>query len=316
MTRARSRGIQRMVLEHYKGTTSSANKLVCLSGWAREDTIWWLNLDIKDCHMSLRSIPIWETSRMATDAMDTAIGSVFEGRIMYEVLDRDTARRKISHKDWIAFERTIRPLLSTLVDRVICWHVDNMNMRQAWLNSGSVKDVWLSREVVEMQILLNNQNTKVVPVYVRSAQHLHADLISRNRVMPDWHLSRTITQKLFQRLGHPEVDLTSTSNSTQTNLYFSALVDSRAASIDAFTENWNQFTLAYIFPPLEMMELILNRIFQCSVFSRFIVISLWKPKSQWFPKILKRSVQLPIRLPVSWETVVDMAESGQVPTTP
>ena len=72
MTRARSRGIQRMILEHYKGTTSSANKLVCLSGWAREDTIWWLNLDIKDCHMSLRSIPIWETSRMATDAMDTA----------------------------------------------------------------------------------------------------------------------------------------------------------------------------------------------------------------------------------------------------
>ena len=47
MSRARSRGIQRMVLDHYKGTPSSAGKLVCLTKWAREDVLWWLGLDIK-----------------------------------------------------------------------------------------------------------------------------------------------------------------------------------------------------------------------------------------------------------------------------
>jgi hypothetical protein len=144
MSRARSRGIQRMVLDHYKGTTSSAKKLVTLTKWAWEDVLWWLVLDIKDCQMSLKSIPVWESTRMATDAMQTAIGSVFEGRVMYEELDSLTAQRRIAHKEWLAFDRTIRPNLSTLQDRVISWHVDNLNVRQAWLNSGSVKDLWVA----------------------------------------------------------------------------------------------------------------------------------------------------------------------------
>ena len=41
-----------------------------------------------------------------------------------------------------------------------------------------------------MQLCLHEQNTMVIPVYIRSAQHLHADLISRNKVMLDWHLDR------------------------------------------------------------------------------------------------------------------------------
>ena len=58
MSRARSRGIQRMILDNYKGK-STANKLVVLSAWAKEDVLLWLNLDIRECHMSLKSIPVW-----------------------------------------------------------------------------------------------------------------------------------------------------------------------------------------------------------------------------------------------------------------
>ena len=39
MSRARSRGIQRMILDHYRGK-STANKLVDLSVWAKEDVLW------------------------------------------------------------------------------------------------------------------------------------------------------------------------------------------------------------------------------------------------------------------------------------
>ena len=98
MSRARSRGIQRMILDHYKGK-STANKLVTLSVWAKEDILWWLNLDVRDCNMSLRSIPVWQSHRMATDAMDTAIGSVFRGEEMYEVLDNNVAKQPIAHKE-------------------------------------------------------------------------------------------------------------------------------------------------------------------------------------------------------------------------
>ena len=48
--------------------------------------------------------------------------------------------------------------------------------------------------VTQLQIILHEQNTLVIPMYVRSAEHLHADLISRNKVMPDLHLDRSVTE--------------------------------------------------------------------------------------------------------------------------
>ena len=88
-------------------------------------------------------------------------------------------------------------------------------------------------------------------------------------------------------------------------------MDNEVADLDVFTENWNQFKLAYVFPPPFMMELILNRVYKRLEESKFIVICPWKPKANWFLKLMK-----PPRIPISWCTVTDLAESGMVPNTP
>ena len=64
-----------------------------------------------------------------------------------------------------------------------------------------------------------------------------------------------------------------------------------------------------------MVELVLNRIYQCSQNSTFILVTPWRMQAVWFPKALKLAIQLPTRLPVSWNTVVDLAESGFHPIT-
>ena len=38
------------------------------------------------------------------------------------------------------------------------------------ISSVTIRDKWLCKEVVRMQILLHGQNTKIIPVYIRSAQ--------------------------------------------------------------------------------------------------------------------------------------------------
>ena len=122
--------------------------------------------------------------------------------------------------------------------------------------------------------------------------------MSRNKILPDWHLASDIAQKLFQSMGHPQVDLMATSSSKQVPLYYSALVDDEALGIDAFTKDWDRFSLSYIFPQPPMVELILNRIYQCSQDSKFILVTRWAMSAVWFPKALKLAVQLPTRLPV------------------
>ena len=316
LARARCRGIQEMVLKFYDGTDKSTRKLVRLTSWARTEISWWLDLTIRDCTQSLQSIPVWEAVRLATDAMDTAVGSVLEGKEYYEVLSVNDAKKRIAHKEWIAFERTIIANLPSLKDRVVSWHVDNTNVLHAWLNSGSIRDSWLNKRVVEWKIKLHKQNTRVIPRYIRSAQHIHADFISRGKVLPDWSLSVEVTRRLFILTGTPEIDLMATSASKKVACYFSATLDERAAGVDCFTQNWDSHSLSYVFPPPVMMELILNRIYQCRRENRFIVISPWKVKAQWFPKAVKLSLQPPFRLPLSWETVKDLVESGCLPTTP
>ena len=247
LTRARSRGIQRTVLDHYDGTKKSARKLIRMSDWATNEVEWWLNLKTEDCRMSLKLLPVWESERLATDAMDLAIGSIFRGIPMYQQLEPFEIHHTIAHKEWMAFERRIRMNLHQIRDCLISWHVDNKNVLHAWLNSGSIRDKWICKRIVDLQILLQSQNTKIVPVYVRSAQHLHADLISRNKILPDWHLQKDIAQKLFMRLGVPEIDLMATSKSRQLPKFYSAVIDQEAEAIDALTQNWNLFKLAYVF---------------------------------------------------------------------
>ena len=105
--------------------------------------------------------------------------------------------------------------------------------------------------------------------------------------MPDWSLDNNIAQCLFQTLGIPQVDLMATASSKKVPFYYSALLDNEALGVDAFTKKWDDYSLSYIFPPAPIVELVLNRIYQCSKDSRFILVMRWATSATWFPKALK-----------------------------
>ena len=78
-----------------------------------------------------------------------------------------------------------------------------------------------------------------------------------------------------------------TASSKKVPFYYSALLDNEALGVDAFTKKWDDYSLSYIFPPAPIVELVLNRIYQCSKDSRFILVTRWATSATWFPKVLK-----------------------------
>ena len=88
LTRARYMGIQDMVLKHHKGTAASAKKQVCLTSWTREEVNWWLNLSIKECHMSLTlsetATGLPRTSSSSSIASSTRLSLKHEYRHFYK----------------------------------------------------------------------------------------------------------------------------------------------------------------------------------------------------------------------------------------
>lgn len=243
-------------------------------------------------------------------------GSVLAGQEVSEDWSETEVQHTIAHKEWMAFEYTIRRNLAFLTGKLVSWHVDNQNARLAFINQGTVRDGWLCKRVVELLLLLYEHRITVVPVYVRSLHHLQADYLSRRKVIPDWHLDQVLAQKLFLMCGQPQLDLMASSQSSQLQMYYAATLDEEAMAVDSLVQDWDRFSLNYVFPPLVMVELVLNRIYQCSSSTAFLLVTQWKPRATWFPKALLLSTSLPLRLPVSHSTVVDLARSSCLPSMP
>ena len=108
--------------------------MICLTAWARENTIWWLDLAQEECVPSLVTAPIWKSIRVATDASDLVWGSVLAGQEVSEEWSELEIQHTIAHKEWMAFEFTVRRNLAFLTGKLVSWHVDNQNARLAFIN--------------------------------------------------------------------------------------------------------------------------------------------------------------------------------------
>ena len=122
--------------------------------------------------------PGWKSIRLASDASDLMWGSVLAGQEMSYEWSQGAVCHTIALTKWMAFEYTVKSNLAYLSGRLVTWHVDNQNARLAFINQGSVNDHWLCRRVVDLLLLLQEHSLLVVPVYVRSLHHLHADFLS------------------------------------------------------------------------------------------------------------------------------------------
>ena len=316
LARAMDRGLQQLILTHYTRTKAGLKKMITLTAWARENITWWLDLSQEECVLSLVTAPIWKSIRLATDASNMVWGSVLAGQEVSEDWSETEVQHTIAHKEWMAFEYTTRRNLAFLTGKLVSWHVDNQNARLAFINQGTVRDGWLCRRVVNLLFLLHEYRITIVPVYVRSLHHLQADYLSRRKIIPDWHLAPALAQKLFLMCGQPQIDLMATSRSGQLPMYYTATLDEEALAVDSLVQNWDRFPLNFVFPPLVMVELVLNRIYQCSSATRFLLVSQWKPRATWFPKALLLSRSPPLRFPVSLSTVEDLTNSSCHPSTP
>ena len=144
-------------------------------------------------------------------------------------------------------------------------------------------------------------------VRVSSEENLVADAASRFREVPDWSLSDSVTRKVFQRWGMPDVDLMATNQSRKLPVFFSwSRQDDQAWGIDSLAQDvsWHQFQLPYCFPPFPLLQQVLEK---CRVqeVSRMILIVPWWTGKPFFPVL---QMLLEVRqIPVSSRMVVDLS---------
>jgi len=145
--------------------------------------------------------------------------------------------------------------------------------------------------------------------YIHSRYNALTDNLSRQKTVPDWHLTLQVTQNIFRRWGTPDIDLFATRRSAVLPVYATLdRTDRQAAFHDAFSRTWN-FRLAWIFPPPALIPRVLHHL--NSATGNFILIVPRWEKVFWRPDVKVRAIQSPIRI-ASHLHLVDLT-TGQPP---
>ena len=108
-----------------------------------------------------------------------------------------------------------------------------------------------------------------------SLDNTQADLASREFGNQDteWQLSKDIFHKICTHFGTPDIDLFAHRLNAQLPTYCSWQPDPGALCCDAFSIDWAQFNLVYIFAPFSVIPRVLQKIRQTAAEISAVVVA-------------------------------------------
>lgn len=128
--------------------------------------------------------------------------------------------------------------------------------------------------------------------HIPSKENTAADTASRLvNDRHEWQLNVHIFRQLCDIFGTPVIDLFASRLNTQVPMFCSWRPDPGAAFFDAFSLNWAQFELAYIFPPFALITRCLQKL-RADEARAWVVLPLWMSQP-WMGQLLRLLVAPP-----------------------
>ena len=167
-------------------------------------------------------------------------------------------------------------------------HSDNSTAVNCLNRQGSTRSKPLNSWVLSILHLLNNKNLAISVFHIAGVSNVLADSLSRpDPVSSEWTLDERSFQWMCLQLGTPQVDMFATRYNARVPTFVSPVQDVEAFAINAFTQDWNQWSLVYAYPPTNMILRVLNHMegFRGTV---LLIAPIW-PNQNWYPLLLARA---------------------------
>lgn len=114
-----------------------------------------------------------------------------------------------------------------------------------------------------------------------------ADFESRNFTEnTEWQLNPEIFESLCEKWGTPDVDLFASRLNNQVPCYASWGLDPFCSFVNAFSQNWSDFNLCYLFPPFRLLPRCLQKLKEER--GRAIVVAPNWPGQPWWSVLTKQ----------------------------
>ncbi|KAI5643953.1 hypothetical protein NE865_04129 [Phthorimaea operculella] len=278
-----------------------------VSKTAIRDLDWWLT----NIH---KKSPIFErnpTTFLCTDASDWGWGAELNGK-MISVPWKTTQRSwHINVKELYAVYESIRTHVAALRGQTIIVQSDNRTVISHIRRQGGTRSAKLLNLSKRLLMLCHQAKIILRPQYIPGRYNLAADSLSRRKSLAEWSLSPSITKKIFERWGTPEIDLFASNLSAVVPQYVSQDPrDKKAVFTNAFSRRWS-FNLAWVFPPPALIPQVMQHLNNAE--GTYVIIAPNWEKSFWRVDLRRRATAPPFQIRNLQHHLIDLTSAAPPP---
>ena len=286
-----------MWLKIYKG---NFDQVVLISDMVKEDLKWWIeNIQNFPTKVLMDTVSVVLTTDASLEGWGAVCGDVVTGGVW----SSDEKSYHINVLELKAVLFGLKSLCDNFKGVTIQVRTDNSTTMACINRKGSAKEMCNNITRLIWIWCLENEN-RLVAVHLPGTENVEADKESRRKRYPEWFLNRDVFQELNKIMGPFSIDLFASRTAHQLDKYVSWKPDPGAWKVDALSFDWTDENM-YCFPPFCMLSLILARI-RMQQATMTIIAPQW-PQQVWFPTLLEMLVDIPLKLPMLKDIVVDPA---------
>ena len=217
----------------------------------------WTDVDFLSQGVRIGLVISWKV--ITTDASLTGWGATHEGLAVSGRWDDDLRTAHINFLELKAAFLALRHFEPRIQGCHVLIRTDNTATMYYINKQGGLASPKLNRLAREITLWCSSRLASVRASHVPGLQNSGADLLSRSDPRyADWSLHPQVADQIWERFGHPVVDLFASWENAKCPLFF-AVRGEAPLGLDAFAHTWPQ-GLLYAFPPLGLIHQTLERI--------------------------------------------------------
>ena len=263
-----------------------------LRALSKRDLIWWLD------NVAWRSRLIRSTTpelSLTTDASLEGWGAVTKS-------DKAGGRWNPEEGTWHINALEVRGILfglQTFFREASHTHIqvfcDNTTAVAYVNHGGGTRSARCNEQAREIWDFCEKRDIWLSVAHIPGVENVDADHESRQFTEnTEWELNPEIFEMICDKWGSPDVDLFASRLNNKVESYASWIPDPGASFVDAFSVNWSQFNLCYIFPPFRLVNRCVRKVRDEG--ARAIVIAPAWPGQPWY-SVMKGRGDYTLRLP-------------------
>ncbi|KAM4037388.1 ELMO domain-containing protein 3 isoform 1-T2 [Anomaloglossus baeobatrachus] len=287
------RPLQWDILRKWDRRSTSLDRNVSLSLATKTSLQWWLLPNSLSQGKSFLP-PTWAV--VTTDASLSGWGAVFLHHRAQGTWTPIESSLQINVLEIRAVYLALKAFHRWLEGRQIRIQSDNATAVAYINHQGGTRSRQAFQEVRRILLWAEATASTISAVHIPGVENWEADFLSRQGMdAGEWSLHPDVFREICRRWGTPDVDLMASRHNNKVPAFMARSQDHRALAADALVQDWSQFRLPYVFPPLVMLPRVLRKI--RSDCRRAILVAPDWPRRSWYPDLWHLTVGQPWALP-------------------